>query len=49
IRHRRFRLTNSWGRDWGIDGQCLISFDDMAQLFDEAGEAAVPVGRRTMA
>ncbi len=46
VKRRQFRLTNSWGPSFGLDGQCFISFDDMARLFDEAGEAAVPVKRK---
>jgi KAP family P-loop domain len=28
------RFKNSWGQDWGEIGLCLISIDDLEQLFD---------------
>jgi hypothetical protein len=40
-----FRLPNSWGRRWGIDGECFISFQDIARLLHEDGEAVFFVGR----
>jgi hypothetical protein len=39
------RLHNSWGRDWGQNGNCSISFEDMAKLLANEGEACFPVGR----
>lgn len=42
---RRFRLRNSWGRDWGLVGDCLIDYEDMATLLSDDGEAMVPVRR----
>lgn len=35
-----FRLSNSWGRTWGIDGECFVSFSDMDRLLHDDGEAA---------
>jgi hypothetical protein len=40
-----FRLHNSWGSDWGIEGDCKLSFADMTRLLYEYGEACVPVLR----
>lgn len=31
--------TNSWGTDWGDNGQFLISFDDYKRLLSEQGDA----------
>lgn len=45
IKGRYFKLHNSWGQDWGVNGECKISFDDMARLLSEYGEACVPVVR----
>jgi hypothetical protein len=45
IAEKRFRLSNSWGRTWGQDGECFISFADMDRLLHEDGEAAFFVGR----
>jgi hypothetical protein len=42
---RYFTLRNSWGQDWGVGGDCRISFDHMARLLHEQGEACVPVRR----
>ncbi len=38
-------MRNSWGRGWGVDGDCLISIEDLDRLLGEAGEACVPVRR----
>lgn len=40
-----YRLHNSWGKDWGIDGDCFISSSDMVKLLSENGEAAIPMKR----
>ncbi len=37
------RIHNSWGKDWGIDGDCFISFDDLEKLLYEQGEACVAI------
>jgi hypothetical protein len=36
---KKIRLLNSWGREWGRDGRCWISFADFARLLVEDGEA----------
>lgn len=41
-----FILRNSWGADWGLNGDCVIFYDDMAKLLQEQGEACFPIGRR---
>ena len=41
-----YRLHNSWGKDWGIGGDCFISVADMTRLLAENGEAAIPMKRR---
>jgi hypothetical protein len=38
-----FRIKNSWGRAWGVNGRALLHFDDLAQLLAEDGEACMAV------
>lgn len=45
FKQRRVTLRNSWGSDWGANGGCHISFDDLDRLLHEEGEACVPVKR----
>jgi hypothetical protein len=40
-----FRIWNSWGVYWGEYGTAKISFDDMALLLEDNGEACIPVNR----
>jgi hypothetical protein len=41
-----FHMSNSWGKEWGVDGGARIHEDDMARLLDESGhEFACPVKR----
>lgn len=42
-------LHNSWGRDWGTEGECLISLRDLDLALRQGGEACVPVGRKVAA
>lgn len=39
VKNNRFTLHNSWGANWGMNGECYISFDDMDRLLRERGEA----------
>lgn len=42
----RYRVHNSWGSDWGINGEAWISRADMRTLLGQGGEACIPVVRR---
>jgi hypothetical protein len=42
---KMYRLHNSWGSQWGIDGYCFIKAEDLSNLLNEQGEACVTVGR----
>lgn len=41
------RLHNSWGRNWGINGDCFISLAELGYLLssEQWGEAVIPVLR----
>jgi hypothetical protein len=42
-----YRLRNSWGRSWGVNGSAYIQAGHLNKiLFEEGGEAAVPTGRK---
>lgn len=45
VKKGMYRLHNSWGWDWGINGACFISKEDLAMLLSEQGEACIPVVR----
>jgi hypothetical protein len=45
VRTKLYRLRNSWGKLWGIEGDCFISSEHMAKLLRERGSAAIPVKR----
>jgi hypothetical protein len=43
VETRMFRFRNSWGHDWGKDGDAFISFEDTALLLSRQGEACTAV------
>lgn len=45
LRRKMFRLHNSWGPRWGLNGECFISFEDMDTLLHQGGEACIAVRR----
>ena len=46
VKKKLIRLHNSWGPDWGVNGECFISFDDIERLLNERGEACVVTKRK---
>jgi hypothetical protein len=45
IKNKLVRLANSWGTDWGVGGDCFVSFDDFEKLLNNDGEFCIPVKR----
>jgi C1A family cysteine protease len=39
IKEERFLIRNSWGKPWGRNGDCYITFKDMNTLLSQFGEA----------
>lgn len=45
VRNKTVTLRNSWGPNWGRNGDALISWDDLGKLLADDGECCVPVVR----
>lgn len=45
VRQKWVSGPNSWGGDWGVGGFWRISFDDLAKLLQDEGEACIPSQR----
>lgn len=43
-----FTLRNSWGKNYGKNGDCFLSFSDMWRLLEERGEACFALGRKNV-
>jgi hypothetical protein len=49
VGEKYFLLRNSWGRNWGKNGDCKISFKDMKKLLANGGESVFFEDRHTVA
>jgi len=45
INQQRFTIHNSWGKNWGMHGECYISFEDMDKLLKQRGEVVFFIRR----
>lgn len=45
-KRREFKVHNSWGPDWGNNGEAVVSWDTMHRLLEEDGEAVIPLTRK---
>lgn len=45
VKDKTVRLTNSWGTNWGVGGDCFMTWDDFGRLLSEQGEFCIPIGR----
>lgn len=45
VKNKTVRLTNSWGKGWGINGDCYMTWDDFAKVLANNGEFCIPVVR----
>lgn len=41
-----FTIRNSWGKTWGLNGDCKLAISDMATLLKQDGDACIPVTRQ---
>lgn len=47
IKNKTVTLANSWGKSWGKDGDCYLTWDDFEKVLKDDGEFCIPIGRTT--
>lgn len=47
VEKERFRVKNSWGRNWGNNGRAWMSFETVQKLLNEQGEACMAMEIKT--
>jgi hypothetical protein len=45
MKEKRVTLRNSWGKSWGVDGDCYVTFEVLEYLLQQTGECCFLVGR----
>lgn len=45
VKNKTVRLSNSWGKDWGVGGDCFMTWDDFEKVLMNDGEFCIPVVR----
>jgi len=45
VKEKYVTLRNSWGKDWGKEGDCYITFDDLENVLNQNGECAFLLNR----
>jgi len=48
VKENYFLLRNSWGKGWGINGDCKVSFKSMSKLLKQDGEVVFFLNRHTI-
>lgn len=43
VKNKTITLHNSWGPDWGVNGNARLSWDDFEKLIHAAGDVCLPV------
>lgn len=45
VKNKTVRLSNSWGTNWGVGGDCFMTWDDFDKILKDDGEFCIPVTR----
>jgi len=45
VKNRTVRLSNSWGKNWGLSGDCFMTWEDFEKVLMNQGEFCIPVVR----
>lgn len=45
VKNRTVTLSNSWGKNWGVNGDCKMTWEDFEKVLMNQGEFCIPVVR----